>query len=254
MALKTPGEIDAMREAGRVVAQALEAVREHAAVGVSMKELDQVARDVIFGAGATSPFLDYHPSWAPVPFPGVICASVNEQIVHGIPGDRRIEDGDVVSIDCGATLDGWTGDSALTFIVGTVNPADEQLVIATEQALYAGIEAAQAGNHIGDIGHAVDKVARKHHYGNLEDHGGHGIGHTMHEDPFVPNEGRRRKGMELRPGLTICIEPMFIAGGSGRYDEDDDGWTLVSVDGSRAAHWEHTIAITEDGPRILTLV
>lgn len=252
MALKTPGEIDAMREAGRVVAQALDACRKAAAVGVTMKELDTVARDVIFGAGATSPFLDYHPSWAPVPFPGVICASVNDEVVHGIPTDRVIEPGDLVSIDCGATLDGWTGDSAISFVVGDARPEDLELIAQTERALEAGIAVAHAGNTIGDIGYAVDKIARKGRYGNLEDHGGHGIGHTMHEDPFVPNEGRKHKGLELRVGLTIAIEPMFILGGSGQYRHADDGWTLLSRDGGRAAHVEHTIAVTEDGPRILT--
>ena len=252
MALKTPGEIDGMREAGRVVARALQACREAAAVGVTMKELDQVARDVIFGAGATSPFLDYHPSWAPTPFPGVICASVNDEVVHGIPTEYAIVDGDLVSIDCGATLDGWTGDSAISFVVGNARPEDLELIAQTERALEEGIAASVVGNRIGDIGHAIDKVARKGRYGNLEDHGGHGIGHTMHEDPFIPNEGRRHKGAELRAGMTIAIEPMFILGGSGAYRYGDDGWTLLSRDGGRAAHVEHSIAITDDGPLILT--
>jgi methionyl aminopeptidase len=252
LALKTPGELDAMREAGRVVAQALKACRDHAAVGVTMTQLDAVAREVIFGAGATSPFLDYHPSWAPTPFAGVICASVNDEVVHGIPTDRAIEPGDLVSIDCGATLDGWTGDAATSFVVGDARPEDLELIAATTRALEAGIAAAVIGNHIGDIGYAVDKIARKGRYGNLEDHGGHGIGHTMHEDPFVPNEGRKHKGPELREGLTIAIEPMFILGGSGQYRHGADGWTLLSQTGGRAAHVEHSIAITADGPRILT--
>lgn len=249
---RTPAEIDAMREAGRVVARALAAVREAAAVGVSMVELDQVARDVIFGAGATSPFLDYHPDWAPSPFPGVICASINDAVVHGIPTDQRIADGDLVSIDCGAILDGWAGDSAISFVVGTPRGADVDLIATTQQALDAGIDAAQAGNRLGDISHAVGRIARRARLGNLDDHGGHGIGHEMHGDPFVPNEGRARKGLELREGLVLAIEPMFIAGGSGRYRYGDDGWTLYTRDGSRAAHVEHTVAITADGPRILT--
>jgi len=252
VALKTPGEIDGMREAGRVVARALQACRDAAAVGVTMKELDQVARDVIFGAGATSPFLDYHPSWAPTPFPGVICASVNDEVVHGIPTEYAIADGDLVSIDCGATLDGWTGDAAVSFVVGNARPEDLELIATTERALEAGIAASTVGNRIGDIGYAIDKIARKGRYGNLEDHGGHGIGHTMHEDPFIPNEGRRHKGGELRAGMTIAIEPMFILGGSGAYRYGDDGWTLLSRDGGRAAHVEHSIAITDDGPLILT--
>ncbi|MGO1317688.1 MAG: type I methionyl aminopeptidase [Cellulomonadaceae bacterium] len=249
---RTPTEIDAMRESGRVVAQALDAVRKAAAVGVSMVELDAVAREVIFGAGATSPFLDYHPDWAPTPFPGVICASVNDAVVHGIPTDQRIADGDLVSIDCGAVLDGWAGDAAISFVVGSARQPDLDLIATTQAGLDAGIAQAVVGNRIGDISHAVGRVARKARLGNLEDHGGHGIGHVMHGDPFVPNEGRARKGPELREGLVIAIEPMFIAGGSGRYRYGDDGWTLYTKDGSRAAHVEHTVAITADGPRILT--
>lgn len=249
---RTPSEIDAMREAGRVVAQALAAVREHAQIGTSMLELDAVARDVIFGAGASSPFLNYHPDWAPSPFPGVICASINDAVVHGIPTDQRIADGDLVSIDCGAVLDGWAGDSAISFVVGTPRQVDLDLIATTTAALEAGIAAAQVGNRLGDISHAVGRVARKARLGNLEDHGGHGIGHVMHGEPFVPNEGRPRKGMVLKEGLVLAIEPMFIEGGSGRYREGEDGWTLFTRDGSRAAHVEHTVAITAAGPRILT--
>jgi len=249
---KTPAQIEKMREAGRVVARALQAMQDAAAVGVTLKEIDAVAAAVLADAGATSPFLDYHPDWAPVPFPGVICASVNDAIVHGIPTEYALQDGDLVSIDFGAILDGWCGDSARSFIVGTPRAEDQRLVDVTKAALEAGIAAAQVGNTIGDIGHAVGKVARKARFGNLEDHGGHGIGTEMHMDPFVPNEGRRGKGLKLTPGLVIAIEPMFIADGHGDYVQDADGWTLRSPRGARAAHWEHTVAITEDGPVILT--
>lgn len=250
--MKTPAQIVKMREAGRVVARALQAMQDAAAVGVTLKEIDTVAAGVLADAGATSPFLDYHPDWAPVPFPGVICASVNDAIVHGIPTDYALQDGDLVSIDFGAVLDGWCGDSARSFIVGTPRPEDQRLVDVTKAALDAGIAAAQVGHTVGDIGHAVSRVARKARFGNLEDHGGHGIGTEMHMDPFVPNEGRRGKGLRLTPGLVIAIEPMFIADGHGDYVQDDDGWTLRSPRGARAAHWEHTIAITDDGPMILT--
>ncbi|GHG46686.1 methionine aminopeptidase [Flavimobilis marinus] len=252
--LRTPEEIDAMRESGRVVARALAAVKEAAQVGTSLRELDQVARDVIFGAGATSPFLDYHPDWAPVPFPGVICASVNDAVVHGIPTDQTIADGDLVSIDCGAVLDGWASDSAISFVVGTPRQEDLDLIATTTAALEAGIAAAQVGGRLGDISNAIGRVANKARLGNLEDHGGHGIGRVMHGEPFVPNDGRPRRGMELKAGLVLALEPMFILGGSGRYRHGDDGWTLYTRDGSRSAHVEHTVAITADGPRILSAV
>ncbi|GAA0401467.1 type I methionyl aminopeptidase [Streptomyces luteireticuli] len=251
--IKTDGELEAMREAGRVVAHALAAVREAARIGVSLRELDEVARGVLDKAGASSPFLGYRPSFAPTPFPGVICASVNDAVVHGIPGGHRLRDGDLVSIDCGAQLDGWTGDAAITFAVGTPRPADLALVDATQRALDAGIAAALAGNRMGDIAHAVGTVADAARCGMPADFGGHGIGRTMHEDPHVPNRGRPGRGFPLRHGLVLAIEPMLMAGGRDAYRADADGWTLRTTDGSRAAHIEHTVAITDDGPRILTL-
>ncbi|MFF4960635.1 type I methionyl aminopeptidase [Streptomyces sp. NPDC001222] len=251
--IKTDAALDAMREAGRVVAQALTAAREAAGVGVSLKELDEVARTVLTKAGARSPFLGYRPSFAPVPFPAVICASVNDAVVHGIPTDYRLRDSDLVSIDCGAELDGWTGDAAITFTVGTPRPADLDLIDATQQALDAGIAAAQVGNRMGDISHAIGTVARKARCGMPTDFGGHGIGRRMHEDPPVPNRGRPGRGFPLRHGLVLAIEPMLMAGGQDAYGTDPDGWTLRTTDGSRAAHIEHTVAITDEGPRILTL-
>ncbi|GII57885.1 methionine aminopeptidase [Planotetraspora thailandica] len=251
--IKDKAALDAMREAGRVVANALAAARDAAAVGVSLQELDEAARDVLGKAGARSPFLGYRPSFAPVPFPAVLCTSVNDAIVHGIPNGYRLHDGDLVSIDCGAELDGWTGDAAVSFVVGTPRPEDQQLIAATQAALDAGIAAAVEGNRIGDISHAIGAVAQAARCGMPADFGGHGIGRRMHEDPHVSNRGRPGRGYPLRPGLTLAIEPMLIAGGRDDYRVSADGWTLRTVDGSRAAHIEHTVAITTEGPQILTL-
>ncbi|GAA3777583.1 type I methionyl aminopeptidase [Streptomyces chiangmaiensis] len=251
--IKTDAALDAMREAGRVVARALAAVKEAAGVGVSLQELDEAARSVLAEAKAGSPFLGYRPSFAPVAFPAVICTSVNDAVSHGIPTGYRLRDGDLVSIDCGARLDGWTGDAAITFTVGTPRPGDLDLIDATQQALDAGIAAAQVGSRIGDISHAVGTVARTAGCGMPADFGGHGIGRRMHEDPHVPNRGRPGRGFPLRHGLVLAIEPMLMAGGQNTYRTDSDGWTLRTTDGSRAAHIEHTVAITDQGPRILTL-
>ncbi|MBG0851308.1 type I methionyl aminopeptidase [Streptomyces spinoverrucosus] len=250
--LKTDTSIDAMYEAGQVVGRALTAVREAAAVGVTLLELDEVAREVLREAGAKSPFLGYRPSFAPTPFPAVICTSVNDAIVHGIPTRYRLRDGDLVSVDCGAELGGWVGDSAISFVVGRPRPADLRLIETAERALAAGIEAAVVGNRIGDIAHAIGTVCRKAGYGIMDGFGGHGIGRRMHEDPSVPNEGRPGRGLPLRKGMVLAIEPMLIAGGRDDFHASPDGWTLRTTDGSQAAHAEHTVAITETGPRILT--
>ena len=250
--LKTNTSIEAMREAGRVVARMLAAVREAAEVGVPLRELDATAREVLFAAGATSPFLGYRPHFAPTPFPAVICTSVNDAVVHGVPTEYRLHDGDLVSIDAGATLDGWVGDSAVSFSVGRARPADTLLISTAYAALDAGIAAAVVGNRIGDIAHAIGTVCRAAGYGILEGFGGHGVGRSMHEDPSVPNEGRPHRGLPLRHGMVIAIEPMLIGGGHDAFQPDRDGWTLRTSDGSRAAHAEHTVAITDDGPRILT--
>ena len=251
--IKSPAEIDLMREAGRVVANTLERVRQAAAVGVSLKELDALAAETIAAAGATPAFLDYKPRWASVPFPGVICTSVNDAVVHGIPNDYRLQDGDLLSVDCGAFLEGWCGDAAVSFTVGTADPADLALIAATEDALARGIEAARVGNKMGDLGYAIGGAARRAGYGLLADHGGHGIGKTMHAEPHVPNDGRPGRGIKLTEGLVIAIEPMLILGGKDDYFHDDDEWTLRSANGRRAAHSEHTVAITKDGPVVLTL-
>lgn len=250
--LKTEAEIEAMAAAGAVVAEALRAVAEHAKPGLTTADLDNVAADVLARHGADSPFLNYHPRWAPSPFPAVLCVSVNDAVVHGVPNGQPLADGDLVSVDFGATLRGWCGDAARSFIVGTPRPADAALIEAADKALAAGIAAVRPGNTLGDVGHAISSAARGAGYGLLADHGGHGIGRTMHEDPHVPNEGRRGKGMRLRPGLVIAIEPMLIADGTDDYIHDPDGWTLRTASGARAAHSEHTVAVTTDGARILT--
>jgi methionyl aminopeptidase len=250
--LKSPTEIDSMRAAGRVVATALAEVRKQAAVGVRLSELDEVARSVLAEHGATSPFLHYQPSFAHTPFPAVMCASVNDAALHGIPGPYKLADGDLVSIDFGATLDGWTGDSAVSFTVGTPRPADLRLIDAAEQALEAGIAHAVPGGRLGDISAAIGAVARKARYGLHTDFGGHGVGRTMHESPSVPNDGKAGRGMRIEAGLVLAIEPWFMAGGKDSYRVDPDGWTLRSGDGSRAAHVEHTVAVTAAGPQILT--
>ena len=250
--LKTEAEVDAMAAAGAVVAEALQAVAAHARAGLSTAELDRVAADILARHGARSPFLNYHPAWAPRPFPAVLCVSVNDAVVHGIPNGQVLADGDLVSIDFGAILRGWCGDSARSFVVGTPRPEDASLIEATDNALAAGIAAVRPGNTLGDIGSAIASAARGAGYGLLADHGGHGIGRVMHEDPHVPNEGRAGKGMRLRPGLVIAIEPMLIADGTDDYVHDSDGWTLRTATGARAAHSEHTVAVTRDGVRVLT--
>jgi len=251
--LKTPTEIELMRHAGRITAAALAAVREAAAVGVRLDALDAVAAEVIAAAGAEALFLGYQPSSAVSPYPAVACISVNDAVVHGIPGRYALRHGDLVSVDCGARYRGWSGDAAISFIVGEhAEPRDEALIATTQAALDAGIAAAQPGARLGDIAHAIGRVARTAGYGLMASHGGHGIGREMHEAPHVPNEGRPGRGLVLRPGLVLALEPMLIAGGTDAYRTDPDGWTLRTADGSRAAHIEHTVAITEHGPEVLT--
>lgn len=250
--LKTPEELATMREAGRIVATALAAVRENAKAGVTLRQLDEIAARTISDAGAKPSFLHYHPSWAPSPYPGVICTSVNDAVVHGLPTGHKIADGDLVSIDCGAYVDGLHGDAAISFVVGEANPVDLELISCTERALHAGIEQMVPGAKLGDVSHAIGVIGREAGYGLMADHGGHGVGRAMHEEPHVANEGRAGRGLKLRPGLVLALEPMFIAGGRDEYWTDEDGWTLRSIDGTRAAHAEHTVAVTEDGPLILT--
>jgi methionyl aminopeptidase len=250
--IKTPGEIEAMRGAGQVVADILAAVQDQAKAGLRTAELDEVARDVLAKAGAVSPFLGYQPGFAPVPFPAAICTSVNDAALHGIPGRYRLKDGDLLSVDCGAVLDGWAADAAVSFTIGPQGPSDARLIATAGAALRAGIAAAVPGARIGDISAAIGAVGRARGYGICTDFGGHGVGRAMHEDPHIPNEGPPGRGRRLVPGLVIAIEPWFLAGGRDLYRIDRDGWTIRSGDGSRAAHVEHTVAVTEDGPRVLT--
>lgn len=242
-----------MAAAGEVVAETLRTIAEKAAAGRTTADLDRIAAEILAAHHASSPFLNYHPRWAPKPFPAVLCVSVNDAVVHGIPDDTVLADGDLVSVDFGAILDGWCGDAARSFVIGTPRAADSTLIEATDAALAAGIAAVRPGNTLGDIGHAIASVAREAGYGLLANHGGHGIGRTMHEAPHVPNSGQPGEGLALQPGLVIAIEPMLIADGTTGYVHDPDGWTLRSATGARAAHSEHTVAVTTDGARILTL-
>jgi methionyl aminopeptidase len=250
--LRSAEEIATLREAGRIVARALEAVAAAARPGVRLIDLDTIAADLIAAHGAKPSFLNYKPDWSPTPYPGVLCLSVNEAIVHGIPDRRVLVEGDLLSIDCGAYIDGYHGDAALTIGVGAVDDAGERLIATTAAALAAGIQAAQPGAKIGDIAYAIESVARAAHYGLPPNLGGHGVGTAMHEDPHVPNTGRPGRGLVLREGLVIAIEPMLIESGHDDRHTLPDGWTVVTSDGSRAAHFEHTIAVTADGPVILT--
>ncbi len=250
--LKSAGELDAIGAAGAVVGSVLSELSQRAAPGVSPHELNEIAVEKIAESGSRPSFLDYHPGFAPFPYPAVICASVNDAVVHSIPSRQPLRDGDLLSIDLAVHLDGWCADAAFSTVIGSARDGDLDLIDTTERALQAGIAAAVPGARIGDIAHAIGKVGRAGRYGLLANHGGHGVGRAMHEAPFVPNEGRRRRGYRLLPGLVLALEPMFLAGGRDDYQLDPDGWTLRTADGSRAAHAEHTIAVTDDGPRILT--
>lgn len=252
--LKTPQEIELMRAAGAIVARALDAMRRAAHPGTTLLELDALAREVIEDAGARPTFLDYKPRFAPTPYPATICASVNEVIVHGIPDGYRLRDGDLLGVDLACHLDGFCADSAISFVVGEDAEGSQQLIDKTAEALRAAIAAAVAGARLGDVSAAVGRVGRAAGYGIPRDFGGHGIGRAMHESPSVPNDGEPGRGIVLEPGLCIAIEPMFMAGGQDGYTVAPDGWALCTADGSRAAHLEHTVAVTEDGPDVLTLL
>ncbi|GAB2688848.1 type I methionyl aminopeptidase [Nocardia thraciensis] len=250
---RTAGELDAMAAAGAVVGKALVAVRSAAKPGVSTLELDEVAEQIIREAGAVPSFKGYHG------FPGSICSSVNDRVVHGIPTkDEVLAEGDLVSIDCGAILDGWHGDSAWTFGIGELIEADRLLSEATKLSMEAGIAAMLPENRLTDVSHAIElgtRAAEREHdraYGIVDGYGGHGIGRQMHMDPFLANEGEPGRGPKLVVGSVLAIEPMLTLGTTQTRVLGDD-WTVVTEDGSRAAHWEHTVAVTEDGPRILTL-
>jgi methionyl aminopeptidase len=249
--LRTPAEITEMQAAGSFVAETLAALRARATVGTNLLELDAYAHELIRKRGAESCYLDYAPSFGSGPFGYVLCTSVNDAVLHGKPRDYRLADGDLLSLDFAASVDGWVADSAISLSVGTARAADQALITLTEDALAAGIAAAVVGNKIGDISHAIGSLAEAAGLKVNLDFGGHGVGRTMHGDPHVANNGRPGRGYPLRPGLVIAIEPWFLQG-TDKLKTDKDGWTLRSADGSRGAHSEHTIAITEAGPIVLT--
>lgn len=249
--LRTPAELEAMRPAGQFVASVLTALSETADVGVNLLELDALAHQMIRSRGAESCYIDYHPSFGAMPFGKVLCTSVNDAALHGLPHDYELQDGDLVSLDFAVSVDGWVADSAISLVVGTPRAEDLALIETTERALAAGIAAAQSGKRMGDVSAAIGAVAREAGLGINTDFGGHGVGRTMHGDPHVPNDGRAGRGYPLKPGLVFAIEPWFMHT-TDQIFTDPDGWTLRSLDGSRSAHAEHTIAITNDGPLILT--
>ena len=249
--LRTPAEIERMRAAGTFVGSVLTATAAASVVGANLLDIDGLAHEMIRAAGAESCYIDYHPSFGGSPFGKVICTSVNDAALHGLPHNYRLRDGDLLSLDFAASVDGWVADSAITFVVGTPRDEDLRLIEATSRALDAGIAAAVVGNKIGDISAAIGDVAHGAGYKVNLDFGGHGVGRTMHGDPHVPNDGRSGRGLPLRAGLVFAIEPWFMIG-TDRIVTDKDGWTLRSVDGSRAAHFEHTVAVTEDGPLVLS--
>lgn len=240
-----------MRAAGSFAASVLTATAAAADVGVNLLELDALAHSLIKQRGAESCYIDYHPSFGGSPFGYVLCTSVNDAALHGLPHDYTLLDGDVLSLDFAASVDGWVADTALTVIVGEPRPQDVALIATVEAALAAGIAAAQPGNRMGDVSAAIGAVARAAGFGVNTDFGGHSVGRTMHGDLHVPNDGRPGRGFPLKPGLVFAIEPWLMLG-TDRIYTDADGWTLRSLDGSRAAHAEHTVAVTESGPLVLT--
>jgi methionyl aminopeptidase len=251
--IKSDAEVALMRAAGLVVGRALEALRVAAVPGATTADLDQLAESTIRGAGAIPSFKGYQPHPSVPPFPGSICASVNDEIVHGIPGPRALRDGDVISIDCGAILEGWHGDAAVTVAVGEVPAEVRELMRVCEESMWRGLAAATEGGRVSDISHAVESHVRSQSrgYGIVEEYGGHGIGTEMHQEPHVLNYGRPGRGPRLQRGLVLAVEPMLTLG-SPRTRELDDHWTVSTVDGQVSAHFEHTVAVTVDGPWVLT--
>jgi methionyl aminopeptidase len=249
--LRTRAQLEDMRPAGRFVADVITAVAEAADVGVNLLELDDLAHQMIRDRGAESCYIDYHPSFGARPFGKVLCTSVNDAVLHGLPHDYVLRDGDLLSLDFAASVNGWVSDSAYSLVVGTARPEDLALIATTRRALDAGIAAAQPGNRTGDISHAIGAVARDQGLSVNTQFGGHGVGRTMHGDPHIPNDGRSGRGYPLSTGLVIAIEPWFLHT-TDRIFTDADGWTLRSADGCRGAHMEHTVAITDEGPLVLT--
>lgn len=249
--VKTPAEIARMQRAGRFVADMLDELRSLVRVGVNLLEIEHRCRELIEEGGGVSCYWDYAPPFGSGPFRNVVCLSLNDAVLHGLPHDVDLGDGDVLTLDLAVSLDGWVGDRAITVIAGTPREQDLRLVRATEEALAAGIDAARVGNRVGDVSHAIAEVAAAHGYEPNVEFGGHGVGRTMHEGPSIPNAGQPGRGPRLRAGLTFAIEPWFAAS-TRDIVYDPDGWTIRSADGSRTAHSEHTIAVTDDGPLVLT--
>jgi methionyl aminopeptidase len=248
--LRTPAQIEQMRPAGRFVADVLTRLTEAADVGVNLRDLDALAHRMIRERGAESCYLDYHPSFGASPFGHVLCTSVNDAVLHGLPHDYALRDGDLLSVDFAASVDGWVSDSAVSLVVGTAREEDLRLIEVTTHALQAGIAQALAGNKIGDVAHAIGSVARADGLSVNLQFGGHGVGRTMHGDPHVPNDGRPGRGFPLKPGLVIAIEPWFLHS-TDEIFIDQDGWTIRSSDGSRGAHVEHTVAVQPEGPPLV---
>lgn len=247
--LKSKREIDALRASADLVGRTLAEVARHIQVGVTTEELDTIAEDFIRTHDAEPAFKGYRVGRHV--FPGTLCTSVNDAVVHGIPGDYALQDGDLLSIDCGVKLDGYYGDTAYTFAVGTLPPAKARLCRVTYEALHRGIDQAVAGKRVGDIGHAVQEHCEAHGYGIVRDLVGHGIGRDLHEDPQVPNYGRAGRGRRLKSGLAICIEPM-VNEGTGTVNTDSDGWTVRSADGRSSAHYEHTVVVREGEAEVIS--
>ena len=248
--IKSEDELAAMREAGRLNAEIRALLRQAVAPGVTGRDLDELAKREIASRGAQPTFVGYGPGGRP-PDPAAICFSVNDELVHGIPGDRPLEEGDIVSIDLGVTYRGFVSDAAFTCGVGTVTPEAERLMAVTEEALWAGIAKVRPGNHLGDISSAIGAVGQREGYGIIQDYGGHGVGRQMHEPPHIPNYGRAGVGYVLKRGMVLALEPMFALGRHAT-EEMADRWTVRMVDGSLSAHFEETVAVTEQGPEVLT--
>lgn len=244
--IKSRREFAKMQRAGACVAAVHAAVREAATPGVTLDELEDIGAAVIAQHGCTSSFLNYLGT-----YPATLCLSPNDVIVHGIPNDYRLQEGDILSVDAGAIFEGFHGDAAFTMPIGQVSPEAQHLIDATEEGMWAGIHQVRKGNRLGDIGAAIASIGEAHGYGVVEEYVGHGIGREMHEEPQVPNYGEPGKGLKLKTGMALCIEPMFNVGGR-QTKVDKDGWTVRTADGSLSAHWEHTVAITPDGPMVFT--
>ena len=248
--IKSPSEIATMREAGRINARALQAVHDMIRPGITTAELDVCAEEIIRQHGATPAFKNYP---GPYPFPATLCVSINEELVHGMPGKRQLRDGDIVSVDCGTIFDGFVADSAFTAGVGELTPEATKLLEVTEQALYIGIEQMKSGNRVGDVSAAIQKHVESHGYHVPREYTGHGVGRNMHEGPLVPNFGVKGRGLVLRPGITVALEPMVLMG-THRTRVLQDQWTVISADRSLTAHFEHSVAVTEGDPVLLTIL